>query len=198
MPSSLLNAVNCNIAVWMITPFFGLENTGYWGMAMFLAYTPIGLIADSIYQVLLQNVSTKVSTKQPLGNMFVDYAKRCASVVIPFFALLYVITPWLVRVLLGDGWEDTAQMIRYFLPWLVLYFFSLPWDFLPNLFEKQSTYLIIEFILLLSRLLAIGVGWYVNNLTVVVVAYSMVSALVVLVQLIWYGRLVENYNQRCQ
>ena len=198
MPSAMVNTVNCNIAVWMITPFFGLEKTGFWGMAMLLAFTPISLIAVSIHQVLLSDVSAKVNTGQSVGRSFIQYMKKAAWAVIPFFVLLFVAMPWLVKVLLGDGWEETAYMIRCFLPWFALYCFAIPWNFLPNLFEKQHINLWMEAVMLLSRLVVIGVGCYLHNLAVVVMAYSAVSAAVVLIQLVWYTRLVQQHDKNCQ
>ena len=198
MPSALVNAVNCNIAIWLIAPFFGLADTGYWGMAMLLAFTPISLIADSIYKVLLQNTSMKVNAGQKIGDSFLNYIKQCAWITGPFFAILYATMPWLVKLLLGEGWDETAYMIRCFLPWFFLLCFSLPWSFIPYLFEKQKINLYIEAGMLLSRLLVIGLGIYLHSIHIATVLYSIVSAVVVLIQFIWFGNLVKRHDNSCQ
>ena len=198
LPSALVNAVNTNIAVWILTPLFGLDATGYFGMAMLLGYTPIHLITDSMYQVLLQNISVRVSEKQPIRKLFIQYMQKCALIVVPFFAILYFIMPWLVRVLLGEGWGETAHMLRYFLPWFALFCFSIPWNFIPLLFEKQRINLGFEIGLLLLRVVAISISGLFHSLTMFVIAYSAASAMILLVQLWWYGDLISQYEQKCQ
>lgn len=197
LPSELVNVINCNIAVWIITPLFGSEATGYYGMAMLLGFTPISIIATSIYQVLMQNISVKVNARQPIGKVFYQYMKKCAILIIPSFSVLFILMPWLVKVVLGTGWEETAQMLRYFLPWFALFFFSIPWSFLPLLFEKQRINLWIEIAMILLRLTILGLGGYWRNLTFVIIAYSAVSALVVMGQLLWYGRMVRVHDLGC-
>ena len=97
-----------------------------------------------------------------------------------------------------DGWEETASMLRVFLPWFALFCFSLPWGFLPMLFEKQHINLWIEVTLLLLRLAVLGIGGYLHNLTLAIIAYSAVSGVVLLAQLVWYGRLVCRHDRACQ
>ena len=70
LPRSVINMVAGQLPVLLLTPFFGTREIGFWSMAIILAFSPISMISKALYQVLFQNITDKVNTKQKITNIF--------------------------------------------------------------------------------------------------------------------------------
>ena len=194
LPKSLVNIVNCNIAVLLISPYFGLSEAGEWGMAMTLGFTPLGLILNSVYQVLFPRCAQYVQQGKAFLRQYRRSLLLTACVVMPSFLLLYWILPWLVDLLLGSGWDETARIIRYLLPWFAVMCMVMPWSFLPDVFFRQKKALGIEVAHLVLRLVAIGAGVAMGSMTVLLAGYALAGVVVSVYQLLWFDALVRRYE----
>ena len=194
LPKSLVNIVNCNIAVLIITPFFGLATSGAWGLAMTLGFSPLGLILNSLYQVLFPRCAALVQEKKPFLKQYRRYLLIVTLVVAPSFVLLYLLMPWLVGWFLGAGWDDTALMIRYLLPSFAMMCLVMPWSFLPDVFLQQKYALALEIAHLILRVAAIGVGVAAQSIQVLLIGYSLCGVLVSLIQMIWFWNMLRRYE----
>ena len=194
LPRSLLNAVNGNLAIWMIVPVFGLSVNGCWAMAMTLAFTPIGIVMNSLYQVFFPRYAMHVQQKRAVLPRFRRWALLVLCAVVPCFVVLAFLLPWLVRLLLGEGWELTADMIRLFLPWFALLVVILPWEFLPDVFGQQKYNLYLEGLKFLLRVAALAVGIRQKDIMLLTLLYSAAGCLSALIQWGWYGHLLRRYE----
>lgn len=195
MPRALVNNLSGNIPALLLTPCFGLNQMGFFAMAMTLAFRPVTMITASIYQVLFEHVAQAVREQQSIWNDLRRRWLQLAAIVLPTMVLLTIAMPWLVRILLGAGWEETAVLIRYMMPWITCVFLIAPLAFLSEVFGKQKLFLAIEIIYLALRIGAMLAGIGLNSFRLAIILMSVVGTIVLLVQLGIYIYLLRRYER---
>lgn len=198
LPRALVNNLSGALPALLLTPFFGLANLGFWGMAITLAFTPMSLISKSLYQVFYQRTAECVNQRTSIAPFFRKFIKDALLIVVPTFALLYFVLPALTRWLLGAEWEISGHYIRVMLPWLLMSVLVAPICFLSDIFKKQKIGLYLEVLLIVLRLLGLGIGIWQHSFFYAIAGYSIAGAIVIGVQLLWYLSLVRNYERGLQ
>lgn len=195
LPRALVNNLSGSLPSLLLTPFFGLTNLGFWGMAITLAFRPINMISQSLYQVLFESVARKVNLHQtirPLLRHFVLWGTCITSLC---FAGLYFILPELTQWLLGAEWNITGHYIRVMLPWLLVNILSATTSFLIDIFQKQKISLYIEILSLIVRLSGLLVGVLLHDFYYSVVGYCAAGFAINSLQGIWYIHMVHQYER---
>lgn len=194
-PRSVLNSVSGNLPALVLSPIFGLTELGFLGMAVTLAFRPIQLISQSVYQVLFQRYSVIIRQKEQVLSFTIQIVKKAVLVIVPVFIALWFILPTVVCWLLGNGWESTSYYIRIMLPWLAMVAISPTLGFIPDIFMQQRKATIIEVVYFVLRILALLVGVWMHSFKIAVLAYSIVGVMVLTYQLWWYIRLLRHYER---
>jgi len=197
MPRSLVNNLSGNLPALLLTPYFGLSEMGFFALAQTLAFRPITMISASIHQVLFEMVAKNVREGQPVRVWLLKKWGLLAAIVLPTMIILTIIMPWLVRVLLGDGWDETATLIRYMMPWLTCVFLVSPLAFISEVFGRQKLFLIIELLYLGLRVAAMVIGIVCNNFSLAIILMSAAGTIILLVQLGCYNRIVRVHDRMC-
>lgn len=194
LPRSVVNTISGSLPILLLTPFFGLAEIGFFGMALTLAFRPINMISGSLYQVFFQRTAEHVQNKKTILPFFKKFIRNTTLIVVPSFAALYFVLPWLTEWLLGEGWKVTGEYIRIMLPWLLMSSLVAPICYVSDIFQKQKVALFFEILLVLSRIIGIFIGIYANDFRVALIGYCVGSAVVIFAQLIWHISLVINYE----
>ena len=194
MPRSLVNTLSGNLPALLLTPYFGLNQLGFFALAMTLAFRPITMITSSMYQVLFEHVAQKVRDGQSVWKNLSNRWLQLAVMVIPIMVILAIVMPWLVRILLGAGWEQTATLIQYMLPWVTCVLLIAPLAFIGDVFGKQKLFLIIEIIYLGLRILAMIVGIWMNSFEWAIILLSAAGTIVLVFQLLCYAYILRKYE----
>ncbi len=195
LPRALVNNVSCNLPIFMLTPFFGLKELGYFGMGHTLAYQPVSIMAASFCQVFYQKMSASVRERKPILPFFRKVLVRGGLSVALTFPVLYFVLPSLTVWLLGADWETTGHYIRLMLPWLALTAISGCIAFISDLFQRQASMLVIETVYFALRAVALLVGILFGDFRLAILLYSLVSAFVILFQVCWFFGLVKRYER---
>lgn len=195
LPRAVVNNLSGNLPAFVLTPFFGLGELGYFAMAMTLAFRPLNMISGSLYQTFYQRTAEAVNNRQTIWPFFRKFITYTLLIVCPAFAALYFVLPWLTALLLGDGWEQTGELIRVMLPWLMMVTIGASISFVPDIFGKQHISAVIEVLYLVLRILALGLGVWMNSFYMAIVAYSVVGTVVIGGQIIWYWGMIRRYDQ---
>jgi len=195
LPRALVNNVSGNLGVWLLTPAFGLTSVGFFGMAITLAFRPLNVLSNSIYQVLYQRTSEAVQRKESIRNMFYQLLTKTALIAGIVFVALYIVLPWLCGWLLSSGWEETGELIRLLLPWLFFSVLVAPICFLADVFAKQKIGMVFEVLLASARACGLLIGIWLEDFHAAVLGYSIASAVVIAGQLAWYVSLIRRYER---
>lgn len=195
LPRSFINVLSGQLPILLLTPFFGPKYVGLFSMAILLGYTPIGTITRAIYQVLYQNTTERVHQSLKIGDVFRRFVGYSSLVIIPIFIGLAIILPDLTAWLLSEEWRVVGEYIRWMLPWLYLSMLTGSTCYLSDVFSKQKIGLLFEIILAVCRVVGLSIGIITKDSTIAIVAYSVGTAVAVLVQLIWLASLVRRYDR---
>ena len=165
-------------------------------MALTLSFRPINIVCSSLYQILYQKISERVNGNKSVLSLLGKFLLRIGSVTLLLFAVLYIVMPYIVSFLLGNEWIVVSDYIRIFLPWLFLVVLNTSLSFLPDVFSKQSIYLLFEIVYILLRLSALLIGVRANSMHTALLLFSMIGALVLLVELCWFIYMVVRYEKQ--
>ncbi|MCQ2188480.1 MAG: oligosaccharide flippase family protein [Paludibacteraceae bacterium] len=186
MPKNLVCHLSNGLPVLILTPAFGATEVGYFALAITIGYLPLSMIASSIYQVMLRDVSERLNQGQPI---FPLVHKFCifSSVILLFgcWCLNYIL-PSLTEFLFGDGWRTTGEILRILLPWFATNFMAASLVFVPETLLKLKGNLIIELTFIVLRVLILLLGVSKYDLITTIYLFSAVSFVVKLCQVGWY------------
>ena len=194
LPRAIISYINSNLPVFLLTPFFGLSEIGFWGLALTVAFRPINIISISIYQVLFQKFSTLIQERQTILSLFSLTIRVILCMLTPCFIVIYFITPYVIDVIFGANWTTTGVYIQIMLAWILINFINSTTSFISDIFQKQKIAMILEIILLLLQLIVLIIGILVNSIFIALSLYCLVSFLMNVVIVIWYYTLVKNYE----
>lgn len=194
LPRSLVNIFGASLPAIMLSPWFSLADLGFFSMALTLAFLPISLIVGSIQQVLYQQVAERVNQRQSIRSLLGRINYTTLLIVIPLFAGLYFILPWLTSWLLGETYCVSGEYIRWMLPWLVFTCLNGTICYVADVFMQQRKGLLYESLILLLRLVGLGGGILLGTFEYAVAGYCCMSAVAMLIQLIWFYSLIRHYE----
>ena len=195
LPQSLINQFFGNLPAYLLAPQFGQSALGLWSMALILSFTPVNTICNSIYQVLLANVSGCVNNNESVRHIFVRFERLVLVTIIPLFTVLFFILPSFTGWLLGAEWIEVGHYIRWFLPWLCVTLLCSSTAFVPDVFFKQRITLEFEILLAVLRTCGIVAGMWTGTFMIAVAGYGIGSAVAKLAQYIWMRKLVNDYER---
>ncbi len=195
LPRNLVYSLSNSLPVLMLVAAFGLQQVGIWGMAVTLAFTPITVICNSLYQVFFQKISERVNNRQSIASILRRYWIYAVAITALLFVPLYFFLPALTSWLLGGVWEMTGYYIRWMLPWLLLVVLTSPHSYLSDVFFKQKIEFVYEVILIALRFATLYIGIHYNNFILAIAGYCMVSFIVRAGILCWYILIVREYEK---
>lgn len=195
LPRSLVNNLSGNMPFFLLTPAFGLMETGYLGMAFTLAHRPIQMIIASVYQTFFQHISERVQNRQSIRSFFTKFVVRTILIVFPSFALLFPFLPRLCELILGSGWAQTGEYIQLMLPYLAVLCLTGSICFIPDIFQRQGGMLAIEVVYFILRAAGLGIGIWQDNIKLSIFLYLLAGLIIFIVQLIWFGRIINTYEK---
>lgn len=194
LPRTFLNYIIGQLPVLLLTPLFGQANVGHWGMAILLGFSPIAMINKSINQVLYSHITKLVHQNEhiaPLFKRFTIYAFIC---IILGGALLYWLMPSIVGLLLGKQWLQTANILRWMLPWISVTVLAGSTAFVFDLFLCQKQGLFAEILLAIGRCTGLTLGIVKQSFMGAVIGYCVGSCIAVIIQYLWIIYIVQRYE----
>ena len=194
MPRSLMNVVGGNLPILLLTPYFGLAEIGFFSMAITLTFRPINIVCSSIYQVLYQHISERVNDGGSIFRLLFNYLWKMGVLVLLGFVGLYFMLPKLVVWFLGTDWVMVSDYVRIMLPWLFMVMLNTSVSFLPDVFKRQHIYLVFEIVYVVLRLAALCVGVWMQSIYYAILWFSVVGAIVLLIELVWFMLMVNRYE----
>ena len=190
-----LNMLSKSLPIFLLSAHFGMTEIGLYGMALLLAHTPINVACSSLYKIMFRFVSEKVWKQEKILPVIKKYVASVLMIGIPSFALLFLILPDLTAMLLGDNWRISGEYIRLMLPWLLAFAVSNVIDFLPQLFKRQEGLLIFEIVHIVSKVVVLLLGIYLNDFYLTLLMYFAVSFLIKTLDSIWFLTIAYSYDK---
>ncbi len=196
LPRAVIDNFSNNLPFFMLTPFFGLAEVGFLGMAFTLAMRPVTLVCNSLNQILYQKTAEQVQNRLPISEVFSRFTRGSLLCLVPAFAALFLILPWLTECLLGSGWHVVGEYIRLMLPWVLMVWLTASVNYLPDVFQRQRGLLVFEVVHVLLRAVALSAGIVSGNFRLALTLYSAVGFVTLTVEYLWFRQIIVRYESQ--
>ena len=193
LPQVLLNALADYLPILLLSFYFEPGKIGLFSLALTIGFASM-LLAGSAYQMLFRKMSERVQNKEKIMTNCLLFCKMCLVFILPFFILIMFMPDSFFTLLFGIKWTGVGFYIKCILPWFFLEIINGSLLFIPNLFFRQKTTMIIEMIYMTIRIISLLTGIYFHNFELAIVLFSGASVLMIAVKLIWYFRLIKKYE----
>ena len=174
---NLTNNLSNELPVLLITKYFGLANSGIYGLAMKFTRAPVGVFQQSVSQVFFNNASKTYNDNGNLHALVIKTTKNLLLISVFIFIPLFAISFYL-DILFGEDWSDVGLYSRILIPWLFFAFLSNPITSLIIILNKQKTIVVYDIFLLIFRFLALFMGYYFyKNIVISLMLFSGIGML---------------------
>lgn len=197
MPHAMSNTLASNLPILILPLSFGMDQIGLFSLALMIGFCPVNLFTNSMDQVLYKNVVDRRQKGEEVLPLIGSFCKKTALLLLPFFVVFFFIAEWFFGILFGTAWIQAGIYFKILLPWLFLVTMTSSLTFIPKIFFKQRTAMLIEFSYIILRVMALCIGIWMHSFVIAIVCFSAVSAMMVAVQLGWYFCLIKR-NEPCR
>ena len=156
---NFLNTLSNEIPTLLITKYFGLSSVGIYGLANKVGRAPSGIIQESVGQVFFNKASETYNKNENLQEVVKKTALNLLKISCFIFLPLFIVS-YFLSVIFGHEWIQSEKILRILIPWLFVMFISSPLTNLIIILNKQKVNLLYDFFLLISRFLALYLGYY--------------------------------------
>lgn len=156
---NLTNNLSNELPVLLITKYFGLANSGIYGLAIKFTKAPVGIFQKSVSQVFFNKASKVYNDDGNLHKLVTKTAQHLLLISLFIFTPLFAISFYL-DVIFGEEWINVGLYSRILIPWLFFAFLSNPLTSLIIILNKQKTIVVFDALLLIFRFLALFSGYY--------------------------------------
>jgi len=185
----LANTVSHQVAPIALALYFTPAAAGVFAVAHRFLSIPVALVGSAIGHVFFASIAKK--DRAEIRREFETTSAKLTLIGMPCFALMALGSPQIITLLFGANWTETGQLVRWMAPWFYFQFISSPMSLLFSVVDHQRDGMLWQWMLLLLRLAALGLGIASSSLLQTVVLFSLASVAAYLLQLVWLARLAE-------
>ena len=193
MWQGLINNVAGALPVFIFSSYFSLAIAGLYTFGYMVIYRPVNLVAGAFYQVLYQRFVERFHQQKPILPEVLLFIRRIAQWLILPFVVFGIFAPDLFAFLFDEKWMEAGKYARIMLPWIFMVSLVMPLSFIPDMYRRQGTAMLIDGVRLLLRASALVAGVIMKDEYLGLGLFSAASTLVMTYSLLWYIRLVRNH-----
>jgi len=156
------NNLSNELPVILISKYFGFGAVGLYGLALKVSKTPPGMIGRSISLVFFNEASKLYNSGGDIHKLLKAMQKKLFIIALLIFIPVFIIS-FFLNFIFGDNWSDAGAYVRILLPWLFTMFLNSPISSLIEILNKQKTFLVYGLLLIISRFLALYLGYTLYN-----------------------------------
>ena len=174
--SALLNNFSGILPVFILSMYFNPTVVGYYSLGLMVLMLPIGLIGESVAQVFFQKAAEAKNISQTDLKNAVEYTIKPLLFLCVFpTLLLLIIGPELFRVVFGPMWQESGDYARFLSLWMCSVFICAPLSVLFNIFQKLHINLLLNFLQMVARVIALIVGATLGSALTAIILFSVVG-----------------------
>lgn len=187
----LLNTAGTQLPPVLFAALFGPIAAGLYSFASRVLSLPASLLGDAVGQVFFGNAADAYRTGQH-GPLVSQLRSKLIKIGMPPTLILILLAPEMFAFSFGNDWRQAGEFARWMAPWLFFGFVYSPLSTLFAVIERQKQVLIIQIILLATRIIAIGLGAWIGDALSAIMFFSCASAVCYMVAIFWLAYMVGN------
>lgn len=176
-PAELLSSTTITVPSILLATLFGAGVAGLYWFAYRLLEMPMTLLGDATRRVFYQRATELSHGNRELGDLFVRTSLVLGLLAAAPAAVLIAGAPWLFEIAFGPAWRESGAYMQWLVLWWFMRFASLPAMMLVPLLDLQRTFLALEVVTLVPRLLVFPLAAAYADAYAAIAAYSLVGVL---------------------
>lgn len=163
MPALLLNSSSTQIPIMLFNSFWGSDVSGWYAMTVKIISLPLTIVGNAIGDIFFKEASEiyAAGDKEHLKRFTYKTFKTLLFIGIIPMSIILIYGDILFKIILGQEWYMAGIYAMVLSPWYFMVFVTSPFTNLFPILEKQKSNLFLNVIMLLSRILAIVIGFLI-------------------------------------
>ena len=193
---SLTNRLSVHMPVFLLTGFYNVAIASYYGLANRVITTPMGMIQNSLSEVLYREASETYNKREDLLKLIKNlYLKLFKVSIIPFI-LLGIFAPMVFNFIFGANWTEAGKYVSIMTPWLFLVFLNSPFSTMATILNRQKGLFIFNVTVMVARFFALAAGsWLFNDVYYSLVLFVIVGFVANIFLIYYYLYIAKNSNR---
>jgi len=184
--AALFSSFSVRLPTLFFVILFGPAAAGFYAIANRVLKAPSLVFIGAIDDVFLQT-SAKAHREGNLKQLTLLTYKNSALMTLPWLLPLAIISPELYAFVFGEQWSVSGDFARWLTVMVFFQFVSVPLSPLFVVYEKQTTDLVYQTVILITRALALFIGAQIGDWVIAVMLFSFTSSVCNVGFLIWVG-----------
>lgn len=176
--SSFINNLSWQLPSLMLLYFFSTTVVGYYSLSNRMILLPMTLLGSALAQVFYQRTAELRSNPEKLSKSVELVFRRLAAIGLFPAVVLGIAGPELFRIVFGANWLEAGRYAQILSPWMFILFISSPLTILFATLERQELALIVNSVILITRIAALVIGGLTHNIYLALIIWSASGVLV--------------------
>jgi len=189
--AGLFNSISQQLPTFVFVIMFGPAAAGFYSMTNRVLKAPANVFVGALIDVFLKSATT-AHREGNLKQLTLLTFKNSALTTLPPLLLLSIISPELFAIVFGESWSVAGEFARWMTILVFFSFTAAPLTRLFVIYEKQSSELVFQVVLMVSRALALIVGAKIGDSVIAIILFSITSGICYVGFLIWVGVRIGN------
>jgi len=178
--AQVFNAFSNRVPILFLQAFFSSAWAGWYYMAFRLLAVPTALLSQAVGQILFRDSAERERQGLELSRQTEGAVAGLMRVSLLPAIALGITAPFLVKTLLGAGWDPVGPMLQILLLTFIVSFFTSPISTLLTVKGRQKQALYFNVLLFVCRAGSLLVAWFTKIEWTVIWGYSIASLVVLL------------------
>ena len=178
LPQNVMSYLAANSPVLIFTLYYDLATVGAYFFAIKLVQVPANVMGASIKRVFYRQAEILSSDPIALSELYKKMTLIMTAMIIPIAVVWFVYAEEIFPAIFGEEWIVAAEFSKWMLIWFGAQFVMAPTRSLFIVFDIQKYLLIFDTGLGLFKILVLLLLVSSFNSGVVVMIYSLISALI--------------------
>lgn len=199
-PQELLNGLSQNLPVMMLAALFGPISAGFYSIARTALSVPSRFIGQAIGDVFYPRIAKAANNNEQITYLIIKSTIILFCIGAIPFGTVILFGPMLFSLVFGSDWSFAGEFARWLSIWLLFTFSNKPSIKALPVISAQYFHLKFTFLSLLTRVIALSVGFYFFQSDLFAIALFSISGalleLFLIIKTITLSKKFEIYNKR--
>lgn len=191
LPATIVNLL-ANQSPQLLLNNFSQAVVGNFALSQRVLGSPVSLFSASVSYVFKEKASYDYRNKGSCKVIFLKTFKSLLLISLVPFILIFFLSPALVPIIFGEGWEEAGLYIQILAIMYLLKFTVSPLTYVLIIAEKQKLNFIIQSTLLVLVLISLMVGVIQKSPLLAITLYSMSYSMIYILFFIISYKVSQN------
>ncbi|CBJ83420.1 putative O-antigen translocase [Xenorhabdus bovienii SS-2004] len=187
---SLLDNTSSRIPIFLLAIHFNPAYAGFYAITDRILTLPVQLIGKSLSNVYYAEASNFYRENR-LNELTYQIYKKLVTLAFPFVILIMLISPTMFNYIFGNEWKTAGHYARILCMLMYIVFITSPISSAYMILGKQKIWTLFQAIILLTSIVTLYIGIYLDNDIYTILFYSIGNMLCWSIILVYLFRILK-------